>query len=97
MSAPLFFGDTPVCQGKNPLTVPSNLRYRVPHMQDEISVARLRKDIGKKVEVYAFGVVYAGVLKSVDARHSLIRIEDEVDYVVLEIERIENFHVADSR
>lgn len=65
-------------------------------MQEEVTVAQLKKNIGKKVEVCAFGIVYAGVLKSVDDRHSLIRIEDEVDYVVLEIERIEDFQVAGS-
>ena len=64
-------------------------------MQDEITVAHLKKNVGKKVEVCAFGMMYAGVLKGVDERESLIRIEDEVDYVVLEIERIETFHVVD--
>jgi hypothetical protein len=66
-------------------------------MPDEITVARLKKNIGKKVEVYAFGMIYVGVLKSIDTRHSLVRIEDKVDYVLLEIERIENFHVVGAR
>lgn len=63
-------------------------------MFDEVSPSRLKAVVGKKVEVLAFGVSYVGKLAKVDAKNGLIRIEDEDDYVVLEIERIENFRVV---
>lgn len=62
-------------------------------MEDEVSPTRLKAALGKRVEVLAFGVAYAGKLKKVDTKNGLIRIEDKDDYVVLEIERIEDFHV----
>lgn len=63
-------------------------------MQDEVSGRRLKAALGKKVEVIAFGITYAGTLKKIDQQAGTIRIEDRRDYAVLEIERIESFTVV---
>jgi hypothetical protein len=62
-------------------------------VQDEVTAAKLKKALGKKVEVHAFGISYVGVLKKVDARSGEVRVEDREDYVVLEIERIDHFRI----
>lgn len=62
-------------------------------MEDTFSLPKLKSSVGKKVEVLAFGIAYIGILKKVDPRNGLIRLEDKEDYVILEIERIENFRV----
>ncbi len=62
-------------------------------VEDEVSPSRLKKAIGKRVEVLAFGISYVGKLTKLDAKNGLIRIEDKDDYVVLEIERVEDFKV----
>jgi hypothetical protein len=46
---------------------------------------------GKKVEIIAFGIVYGGILESVDVDEGIIAITDNDDRAVLEIERIESF------
>ncbi len=58
---------------------------------EEVRVSTLKKSLGKKVEVLAFGLVYSGLLKNVDLKEGTIQVEDGKDYVVLEIERIEAF------
>jgi len=63
-------------------------------MVDEVSPSQLKAALGKRVEVLAFGMVYAGTLKKVDTKNGLIRVEDKDDYVVLEIERVESFRVV---
>lgn len=60
---------------------------------DEVTPEQLRAAKGKKVEVLAFGIAYVGVLEKIDHKEGTIRIEDKEDYVVLEIERIEDFKV----
>ncbi|MBN1283683.1 MAG: hypothetical protein JXA24_07940 [Proteobacteria bacterium] len=45
---------------------------------------------GKKVEVIAFGIVYSGVLESVDLDGGQIVIADGEDRAMIEIERIES-------
>lgn len=62
-------------------------------MEDEVSAAKLKKAIGKRVQILAFGISYEGILKKVDARSGLVRVEDENDYVLLEIERIDHFRI----
>ncbi len=62
-------------------------------MEDEVSLSKLKVAVGKRVEVLAFGMSYVGTLKNIDHKNGLIRVEDKEDYVVLEIERIENFRV----
>lgn len=46
---------------------------------------------GKRVEIIAFGVAYAGTLEKVDVEDGIISIVDGEDHAVLEIERIESF------
>ena len=58
---------------------------------EDVKISALKKCLGKKTEVLAFGLVYAGKLTKVDLRAGTIQIEDGKDYVVLEIERIEFF------
>ena len=62
-------------------------------MTEETTPAKLKKALGKKVEILAFNLSYVGILKKVDAREGLIRLEDKSDYVVLEIERIQSFRL----
>ncbi len=64
-------------------------------MEVEITPEGLQDAIGKKVEVLAFGMAYAGILKRVDLEPGTIQIRDRGDYVVLEIERIESFKVLE--
>ena len=59
----------------------------------EITPAKLKKSLGKKVEVIAFGISYVGRLKKLDFKAGFLRVEDGKDYVVLEIERIESFRL----
>ncbi|MBI4211100.1 MAG: hypothetical protein HY540_00540 [Deltaproteobacteria bacterium] len=53
----------------------------------------LLKARGKKVEVIAFGICYAGLLDSVDVDLGTIVIIDADDRAMLEFERIEAFSV----
>lgn len=69
------------------------MSYPPLRMQDEVSAEKLKAAVGKRVQVLAFGIAYEGVLTKVDARSGLVRVEDEKDYVLLEIERIEQFRV----
>ena len=46
---------------------------------------------GKRVEIIAFGIPYAGTLSQVDIEDGIINITDGEDHAVLEIERIESF------
>lgn len=48
---------------------------------------------GKRVEVFAFGITYIGTLVSVDPENGFISVSDELDTAMLELERIEQFHV----
>lgn len=62
-------------------------------MIEEVTPSKLKSALRKRVEVLAFGISYVGTLKKVDLDEGVIRVEDEKDYVVLEIERIEAFRV----
>lgn len=64
-------------------------------MNDDLSSADLKKAVGKKIEVLAFGIVYRGRLKQVNLKEGTIRIEDKGDYAILEIERLESLRVLD--
>ncbi len=46
---------------------------------------------GKRVELIAFGIPYAGVLEYVDVEDGIIAVADGEERAVLEIERIESF------
>ena len=58
---------------------------------EEINPSQIKSSLGKRVEALAFGLCYAGKLTKIDLKEGTIRIEDEKDYVILEIERIESF------
>jgi hypothetical protein len=62
-------------------------------VQDEVTAAKLKKAIGEKVEIHAFGISYVGILKKMNARTGEVWIEDREDYVILEIERIDHFRI----
>ncbi len=62
-------------------------------MKDEVSPAKIKAALGKKVEALAFNLSYVGLLKKVDLKEGIVRIEDKKDYVILEIERITSFRV----
>lgn len=59
-------------------------------MNDSL-IEGLMAAVGKKVEVFAFGITYIGELKSVDPDNGFIIISDGIDTVQLELERIESF------
>lgn len=50
---------------------------------------------GKKVEVFAFGLTYIGILNSVDIENGFISVSDEENTALLELERIEHFNVSE--
>lgn len=50
---------------------------------------------GKRVEVFAFGITYVGVLKSIDPENGFISVADGDDTAILELERIEHFNVIE--
>ena len=59
------------------------------------SITRLQDLQGKKVEIIAFGISYMGMLKDVDYDSGTLKIEDEEDFAILEIERVESFSRVD--
>ncbi len=63
-------------------------------MESETDLREIKKALGKKVEVLAFGIFYVGTLTKIDSKVGTIRVEDKEDYVVLEIERIESFRIG---
>ena len=65
-------------------------------MHEDITIEKLKKALGKNVEVVAFHVSYVGVLKKIDLKEGTIRIEDKKDHVVIEIERIKSLHTGDA-
>lgn len=58
------------------------------------SITRLQDLEERWVEIIAFGISYLGTLKDVDYDKGTLRLEDEDDFVVLEIERVESFGLA---
>lgn len=49
---------------------------------------------GKRVELLAFGIIYAGVLEDVDIDHGTVIVTDGDDKAMIEIERIESLSIA---
>lgn len=49
---------------------------------------------GKKVEVVAFGIIYAGVLDSIDIDNGTVIVTDSDDKAMIEIERIESLSIV---
>ncbi len=59
---------------------------------NEVTHEMLKKSVGRRVEVIAFGIAYRGKLEEFDSRTGTIRIVDpRRNRAVLEIERIEGF------
>lgn len=61
-------------------------------MENEID-AELKRAQGKRVEVTAFSLSYAGIMKKVDLERGTVEIVDGEDRAVLDIERITSFRV----
>jgi len=59
-----------------------------------ITLEELKKGEGKKVEIVAFNICYLGILKKVDLKEGTVRITDEGDSAILDIERIQSFQVV---
>ena len=65
---------------------------KTPEMfEDDPLIQALIDSRGKKVEIIAFGVLYAGTLKKVDVENGTIIITTGDDQAVIEIERVESF------
>ena len=60
-------------------------------IEEDALIRGLLEAKGKRVEVIAFGIVYTGILKTIDTDNGTIVIADGDDHAVLEIERIESF------
>lgn len=49
---------------------------------------------GKRVELIAFGIVYAGILEEVDIEAGNVVVSDGEDRAMIEIERIESLSIV---
>ena len=58
---------------------------------EDPSITQLKDLIGKKVEIIAFDISYVGVLEEVDFERGTLKIVDQEDFAILEIERVESF------
>jgi len=63
--------------------------------QDDPLIQGLISAKGKKVEVFAFGITYVGMLTGIDNENGFISITDGEDTAMLELERIEHFNVVE--
>lgn len=50
---------------------------------------------GHRIEIIAFGIAYAGTLKTVDLRGGFVTVVDGDDRATLEFERIESFRTIE--
>ncbi len=64
-------------------------------MKDQASITRLKDFKGKKIEVIAFDISYRGTLEEINLSKGTLKIVDGEDFVILEIERVESFHLLD--
>ncbi len=65
-------------------------------IEEDPLIRGLLDSTNKHIEVIVFGIVYSGVLESVDPDDGNIVIVDGNERAVLEIERIESFSVIAS-
>lgn len=63
-------------------------------MNQNQSISQLQDFMGKKVEIIAFGISYLGTIENVDYDAGTIKLVDEDDMAILEIERVESFKIA---
>ncbi len=64
-------------------------------VKDDPMIQGLLAAIGKRVEVFAFGVTYIGELRSVDHENGFVTVTDGEDTVMLELERVESFNIVE--
>lgn len=64
-------------------------------INDDPLMQGLLTAVGKRVEVFAFGITYIGKLRSIDYENGVILLTDEEDNVTLELERVESFNVVE--
>ncbi|MBI2067530.1 MAG: hypothetical protein HYT77_05940 [Deltaproteobacteria bacterium] len=57
----------------------------------EVTPRILKKALGHRVEVIAFGIAYQGRLQKIDNSSGTIRITDRKNAAIIEIERIASF------
>jgi allophanate hydrolase subunit 2 len=62
--------------------------------EDEL-LKKLVSAEGKRVEVVAFGIIYSGILASVDVDLGNVVVQDGEDQAVIEIERVESLSVLE--
>ena len=59
--------------------------------EEENSLTQLKDLVGKKIEIIAFDISYIGILKEIDFDQGILKLVDQDDFVILEIERVESF------
>lgn len=63
-------------------------------MPDSPSITQLKDYLGRRVEIFAFGISYLGTLDAIDFDEGTLKIVDGDDFAILEIERVESFSLA---
>lgn len=63
-------------------------------MNQNQSISYLQNFVGKKVEIIAFGISYLGIIEEVDYDAGTIKLVDDDEFAILEIERVESFAPA---
>lgn len=66
-------------------------RRHDPSIEEDALIQALLEAKGKRIELIAFGIPYAGELEYIDVDDGIIVIVEGEDRAVLEIERIESF------
>lgn len=63
-------------------------------IEEDALVQGLLDAKGKRIELIAFGISYAGTLDKIDIDNGIVVVTDGEDKAVIEIERIESLSVA---
>lgn len=64
-------------------------------MLEEIDHKEIKKAVGKKVEIIAYGIPYIGTLERFDKKNSRLVVRDNSDVAMLDLDRIESFKLVD--
>ena len=64
-------------------------------LQEDPLIQGLDAAKGKRIEVFAFGITYVGILTSIDHENGFISITEGEDTAMLELERIEHFNMVE--
>lgn len=67
------------------------MRMYYAHDPFESSISKLDFLLGKRVEIIAFGISYIGKLDAIDYERGTLKISDEQDCAILDLERVESF------